>query len=242
MGTSVSAPLLSRVKPWELVGLGLTGWCTLYSVAVLTWGASSLTIGNAQGGCFAATMTLAGYEARRYRKSIPAPIPEDPLQWTGGVSTEHLTQTIAQIMQAREVRLEPCHALETELGFGVRAISAGRSMVFETSRWLEPVIDEPHAQTTEENRKKVSAARAIIVCAGKPDEGALTFAKTHAVSFLAGKELKDMFTAAKPVDEKTATARPAKTPLIPRMLSFISKLRSGSASSKRKKSKQRRYG
>ena len=238
METCVSAPLLSRVKSWQLIGLGLSGWCTLYSVAVITWGASSVTIGNAQGGCFAITMTLAGFETRRYKKAIP--IPEDPLQWIGGVSTEQLTQTIAQTMQSREFRVEPCQALETELGFGVRAINAGRTMVFETNRWKEPVIDEFHAQTTEENRKKVSAARAIIVGAGKPDEGALTFAKTHAISFLAGKELKDMFTVVKPMDEKAGTAPRPKTPLIPRMVSFFR--RSATASSKRKKSKQRRFG
>jgi hypothetical protein len=237
-GNLRSAPLLSRVKSWQLVALGISGWCTLYSVAVITWGASSVKIGNAQGGCFAAAMALAGFEVRRYRKGIPTPIPEDPLQWISGVSTEQLTQVIAQTMQSREFRVEPCHPIETELGFGVRAINGGRTMVFETSRWKEPVIDEFHAQTTEENRKKTSAARAIIVGAGNPDEGALTFAKTHAISFLAGKELKDMFTVAKPVEEKAGTARPPKPSRISRVLGFFR--RSGSAPSKRKKSKQRR--
>jgi hypothetical protein len=240
--TCVSAPLLSRVKSWQLIGLGISGWCTLYSVAMITWGASSITIGHAQGGCFAATMTLAGFEAKRHKKGIP--IPEDPLQWASGISTEHLNQAIAQTMQQREFRVEPCHALETELGFGVRAINAGRTVVFETSRWKEPIIDVLHAQTTEENRKKTSAVRAVIVSAGKPDEGAQTFAKTHPVSFLGGQELKDMFNAGKPIEEKPGTAQRPKTGFIPMVLGFIPRLtqrcRSAIASSRRNKSKRRR--
>ena len=59
MKKCASAPFLSRVKSWQLIGLGISGWCTLYSVAMITWGASSFKIGNAQGGCFAATMALA---------------------------------------------------------------------------------------------------------------------------------------------------------------------------------------
>jgi hypothetical protein len=244
MATCVSAPLLSRVKSWQLVGLGLSGWCTLYSVAIITWGTSSVKIGNAQGGCFAATMALASVEARRYKKGIP--IPADPLQWVNGISTDHLNQTIAQTMEQREFRVEPCQALETELGFGVRAINSGRTMVFETSRWKEPVIDVVHAQTTEENRKKVPAALAVIVGAGTPDEGAQTFAKTHPVSFLVGKELKDMLGAGKPAGEKVGTAARPKIHLIPMVLGFFPRLaergRSAIASSRRKKSKRRRTG
>ena len=240
MESYASAPLLSRVKSWQLVGLGLSGWFTLYSAALITWaarGARSVTIGNAQGGCFAATMALAGVEARRYRKA--APIPEDPLQWVSGISTEHLNQTIALTMQQREFRVEPCHELETELGFGVRAISAGRSIVFETARWKERVIDVLHAQTTEENRTKVSAARAVIVGAGDPDKDAQAFARTHPVSFLGGQELKDMLNAGKPVEAQTP-----KISLLPMMLGSFSRLtrrcRSAIASPRRKKSKQHR--
>ena len=169
METYASAPLLSRIKSWQLIGLGISGWFTLYSAALITWsawGARSVAIGNAQGGCFAATMALASVEARRYRKTAPSP--EDPLQWGSGISTEHLNLAIEQTMLQREFRVEPCHELETKLGFSVRAINAGRSIVFETARWKEPVIDMLHAQVTEENRTKVSAARAVIVGAVIP--------------------------------------------------------------------------
>ena len=205
MDTYASAPLLSRVKSWQLIGLGISGWCTLYSVAIITWGASSFTIGNAQGGCFAITMTLAGIEARRYKKGTPVPVSADPLKWAGDISTENVNHTIAVAMLLKGFRVEPCHALETELGFGARAVKAGRTMVFETGRWKEPVIDALHAQTTEENRKKVSAAVAVIVGAGNPDEGAQIFAKTHPVNFLSGKELKDMLNVKESGEEKAGT-------------------------------------
>jgi hypothetical protein len=243
MKKCASTPFLSRVKSWQLIGLGISGWCILYSVAMISWGASSFNIGNAQGGCFAATMALASYEARRCKKGT-SPIPADPLQWVSGISTEHLNQAIAQTMQQREFRVEPCQALETELGFGVRVINAGRTMVFETSRWQEPVIDALHVQTTDENRRKISATRAVIVGAGNPDEDARAFAKTHPVSFLGGKELKDMLNVGKPVEETTETARPPKTPLLPMMLGFFPRLiqrhRSATASARRRKSRQRR--
>src|ERR1035438_4416181 len=57
-----SAPLLSQVKSWQLVGLGITGWVTLYSAAIITWGTSSTIVGNTQGGFFAITMCLASLE------------------------------------------------------------------------------------------------------------------------------------------------------------------------------------
>jgi len=200
MDARISAPLLSRVKSWQLVGLGLSGWCTLYSIAILTWGASSNVIGNAQGGCFAVTMTLASLETRRYRKGMPAPV--GSLEWAGGVPTEHLNQTLARVMQKDEFRVEPCAPTDGEMGFGVRAVNAGRTMIFETGRWQEPVIDLPHAKTTEENRKKARADLAIIVSAGQPDDAAQTFVKTRPVKFLIGKELKALFTADKPPRKK----------------------------------------
>ena len=116
METYVAAPLLSRVKSWQLIGLGISGWCTLYSVAIITWsawGARSITIGHAQGACFALAMALASFEVRRYKKA--APIPEDPMRWVNGIATEDLNHAIAQTMQQREFWVEPCHALEIEL-------------------------------------------------------------------------------------------------------------------------------
>jgi hypothetical protein len=204
MDTSISAPLLSRVKSWQLVGLGISGWCTLYSVAIITSGAGNALIGNAQGGCFAATMTLAGCEARRFKRSTATPV--DPLQWVTSVSTEQINQTITQSLKKNELRVEPCQPMEKELGFGVRAVNAGRTLVFETSRWKNPVIDLAHAQTTEENRKKVSAHQAVIVGAGTPDEDARMFAKTHPVNFLAGKELKQLLIKESGIDTDTDAA------------------------------------
>lgn len=201
MVASVSAPLLSRLKSWQLVGLGITGWVTLYSVAILTWGASSALIGHSQGGCFATTMTLAGLEARRFnRKGVPV----DPLQWLNGISTEHLNLAIIQDMQRQELRVEAAHPVETGLGFGVRAVKAGRTVVFETSRWKERIIDLPHAQDTEMNRKKVSADIAVLVGAGQPDEAARQFVKRHPVQFLTGSEIKKLLAAAPPPVEKPA--------------------------------------
>jgi len=196
MDVTRSAPFLSRVKSWQLVGLGVTGWCTLYSVAILTWGNSSTLVGNAQGGCFAATMTLASFESRRYRKGGVAP--SGPLEWVSGISTEHLNQNLAQIMQQREFRVEACSPDDAALDFGVRVVSSGRTMVYETGRWKEPVIDLLHVQTTDDNRKKVSADLAIIVSAGKPDEAAQTFLRTRPLKLLIGKELKALFNDEKP--------------------------------------------
>jgi hypothetical protein len=198
MDASISAPLLSRIKSWQLVGLGLSGWCTLYSVAILTWGASSAVIGNAQGGCFAATMTLAGLETRRYRK-VSTP---DFLSWTSGVPTEHLNQTIASAMRKREFRIEADQKNDAALGFGVRAVNSGRTLVFETGRWQEPVIDLEHAQTTEANRRKASADLAIIVGTGKPDPAAKQFVQTVPVQFLVGRELEILLKSEEPAEKK----------------------------------------
>lgn len=196
MDKRVSAPLLSRIKSWQLVGLGLSGWCTLYSVAILTWGSSSLLIGNSQGGCFAAVMTLAGVEAKRHRKN--GSTPENPLAWVEGIPTAHLNQTLALAMQKRDFRIEPCPPSQVEMGFGVRAVNVGRTIVFETHRWKEPVIDLSHAQTAEENRKRASADLAIIVGAGTPDDEAKTFVEARPLQLLVGQELKDILTDQKP--------------------------------------------
>src|ERR1700692_4295559 len=94
MAINTSAPLLSRIKSWQLVGLGISGWVTLYSIAIIFWGASSFVIGNTQGGCFATAMTLAGVEVRRFQKANSFQL--DPLQWIGVITTEQLNQTLAQ--------------------------------------------------------------------------------------------------------------------------------------------------
>jgi hypothetical protein len=195
MDKSVSAPLLSQVKSWQLVGLGISGWCTLYSVAILTWGTSSALIGNAQGGCFAATMTLAGLEAKRYRKSA---LPTDPLQWTVGISTEYVNQAIATLLLTRQFHIESCRNNENEMGIAVRGVNSGRTVVFETGRWREPIIDLDHVQATEENRRKAGADLAVIVSAGNPDENAKNFVRTVPVEFLAGNQLKELLAAEKP--------------------------------------------
>ena len=71
MDTNSSSPLLSRIKSWQLVWLGISGWVALYSAAIISWGASSFIVGNAQGGCFATAMALAGVEARRVKREVP---------------------------------------------------------------------------------------------------------------------------------------------------------------------------
>ena len=192
---SVSAHLLARVKSWQLVGLGLTGWCALYSSAILTWGTMSTMVGNSQGACFAATMTLAGVEVKRYKKT-GVTVVVDPFS---GVTTERINRAVARSAQEQAFRVEPLHLTETEMGFGVRAVSAGRTLVFETGRWQEPVIDLAHVQTTEENRKKVFADLAVIIGSGTLDENALSFVVTHPIQFLIGDELKELLAAEKPV-------------------------------------------
>ena len=199
MEANFSAPLLSRTKSWPLVCLGISGWVTLYSVAIISWGASSCVIGNTQGGCFAAAMTLAGLEVRRFQKGSSTPM--DPLQWVGGITTEQLNLTLAQNLRKQELLVEAPHPIEADLGFGLRAVKAGRTLAFETGRWKEPVIDLLHAKTTEENRSKIRADVAIIVGAGKPDEDTQAFVNTHKVTLLVGKELRDMFPDEKPPDK-----------------------------------------
>lgn len=206
METSASAPLLSRVKSWQLVGLGISGWCTLYSIALLTCGTGSALIGNAQGGCFAITMTLAGCEARRYRNKSSTPT--NPLQWATSVPTEHLNQSITQFMRKQAFRIERCQTSEAEMGFGVRAVKTGRTMVFETGRWREPVIDLRHAKTTEENRKTVRADLAFIVGLGAPDEDTQMFVKTHPVQLLLSDEIRGILDTETPVAEKTSGGKP----------------------------------
>lgn len=191
MVARVTSPLLGRVRTWQLlVGLGISGWCTLYSVAVISWGANSVLVGNSQGGCFAVAMTLAGVEARRQKKCPPQRT--DPLQWTQSIPTELLNQTITRLLQSSNSLVEPCRSIETELGFGVRAVNLGRTMVFETGRWKEPFIDLNHTQITEENRKKVSADLAIIVGAGTPDDEARLYVEARPLQFLVGDELKNL--------------------------------------------------
>jgi hypothetical protein len=205
MAVITPAPLLSRIKSWQLVWLGISGWIALYSVAILSWGGCSFLVGNSQGGCFATAMTLAGVEARRFqRKNM---IPLDPLQWTGSISTEQLNQAVAESLRKQELMVEGLHPYEISLGFGLRAVKAGRTFVFETARWREPVIDLLHAQTTEENRTKVRADIAIIVSAGKPDQETQVFVKSHPVKLLAGKELRAVFPEEKP-QEKPSEPKP----------------------------------
>ena len=206
MSSSVSAPLLSRIKSWQLVGLGISGWVTLYSVAILTWGASSTIIGNAQGGCFATTMTLAGLEVSRFRKGGSLSI--DPLHWVQGIPTEQLNLTLSRAIQKQEYQIEATNALEIELGFGVRAVKSGRTVVFETANWKDPVIDLPHAQTTEGNRQKVRADIAFLVVAGKPDEGPRNFVKQHPLQLLTGEQLKNLVAADLPPASKPETGSP----------------------------------
>jgi hypothetical protein len=213
MAINTSAPLLSRIKSWQLVGLGISGWVTLYSAAIIFWGASSFVIGNTQGGCFATAMTLAGVEVRRFQKANSFPL--DPLQWIGGITTEQLNQTLAQNVKKQGLLVEAPNPVEADMGFGFRAVNAGRTLVYETGRWKESVIDLRHAKTTEENRNKIRADLAIIVGAGTPDEDTKIFVKSHPLKLLVGNELKDLFADEKP-SVKTENAGihpvlPAKT-------------------------------
>lgn len=211
---NTSAPLLSRIKSWQLVGLGISGWVTLYSAAIIFWGASSFVIGNTQGGCFATAMTLAGVEVRRFQKANSFPL--DPLQWIGGITTEQLTQTLAQNVKKQGLLVEAPYLVEADMGFGFRAVNAGRTLVYETGRWKESVIDLSHATTTEENRNKIRADLAIIVGAGTPDEDTKIFVKSHPLKLLVGKELKDLFADENPplknVDAKPSPASDVSSP------------------------------
>lgn len=192
MDTRKAAPLLSRVRSWHLIGLGISGWVTLYSVAVISWGASSFAVGNAQGGCFALTMTLAGMESRRFKPAGAAAL--DPLHWIKGASTEQLNQSIAHLMRRQEFLVEAIKPADAELGFGVRAVNSGRTLVFETGRWREPFIDLPHAESTEANRIKARADLAIIVTAGILQEGEDLdeFLLNHPVQIVMGDDFKKL--------------------------------------------------
>lgn len=196
MKSCLTAPLLSRVKSWQLIGLGISGWCALYSIAFITWGTNRALVGHTQGGCFAITMALAGCEARRYQSRKPV-VAADPLQWVGGVSTERLNQSLAQFMQRQAFAIEHCRAFETELGFGIRAVKSGRTMMFETGRWREPVIDLAHVNATEENRKMVRADVAVIVGAGTPNKDAHTFIKYHPIRLFLGDKIKNIVNSEK---------------------------------------------
>ena len=197
---SISAPLHRQIKSWQLFCLGISGWITLYSVAIISWGASSFVVGNAQGGSFAAVMTLAGREVKRRQKGS-----SDLLEWAGGISTDQLNLALTKTLQKNDLLLEALHPIEAEMGFGLRAVRAGRTFLFETGRWKESVIDLLHAKTTEENRSKSNADFAIIVGAGTPDEDTKSFASTHPVKLLVGKDLHDMFTDEKPSVKSTET-------------------------------------
>lgn len=204
MDQPLSAPLLGRVRFWPLlIALGIAGWCAVYSVALLSWSGVSTVAGNAQGGCFALAMTLAGVEARRYQKN-GLDAPAAAFQWAEGISAEYVNQILAGALKKTDARVETCLALEIELGFGVRAVQAGRTMVFETVRWKEPAIDLAHARTTEENRRKIAADLAVIVGVGAPDKAAQAFAETRPVQFLVGPELRTMLGATKPVSKNSA--------------------------------------
>ena len=193
MATPDSASVLNKIKSWQLVSFGISGWITFYSMALISWGASSAIIGHTQGGFFAVTMTLAGVEASRLKKGNQAST--DPLQWAREFTTEQVNSSIYQAMKKQEFLVELPHRIEAEMGIGLRTVKAGRTMVFETGRWQEPVIDVNHARTTDENRKQLRADYAIIVSVGAPDADAQAFVKTHPIQLLAGKELKAMLGA-----------------------------------------------
>ena len=197
MRARISAPLLLRVKSWQLLGLGVTGWVTLYSIAIINWAASGAMVGNTQGGCFAATMTLASLEARRLNKN-KSQHENHALHWADNISIFQLNQTIDQIQQRKGFTPEGLHPRETEMGFGVRMVKGGRTFVFETSRWKEPTIDLLHAQTTNENRKKAKADQAIIVSTGVPDEDARLFVKSTPIQLLVGDDLQSLIEAETP--------------------------------------------
>ncbi len=116
----------------------------------------------------------------------------DPLHWTGGMTTDQLNQTVAQTVRKQDLKVEALHPFEASLGFGLRAVKAGRTFVFETNRWKEPVIDLDHAKATEENRSKIRADFAVIVGAGKPDHETQMFVNAHPVKLLVGREFKKM--------------------------------------------------
>jgi hypothetical protein len=205
MQAKISAPLLYRVKSWQLVGLGFTGWVTLYSIAIINWAACGTAASNAQGGCFATTMALAGLEARRLNKNKNER-EHDALHWADNIPTFQINQTLDRIQQKKGFTTEALHAHEKEMGFGLRAVKDGRTFVFETSRWKEPVLDLLHAKTTDANRKKAMADRAVIVSTGIPDEETKLFVKSNALQLLVGEELQNLIEAETLSPEKKRNA------------------------------------
>jgi hypothetical protein len=203
MAACIYAPLLRRVKFWQLTTFGFSGWCALYSAALLNWGNWRNLVGHAQGGCFAVTMTLAGVTARRHQRD--AANSADPFQWAATISTEQINALLARTMTKREFYVETCQPAEIQRGFGVRAINSGRKMVFETSHWQEQVVNLEHVQTAETNRLAVQAELAVIVGVGIADEAAQNFVRTHPLRLLLGHELQALVDAERTEAEQSAS-------------------------------------
>lgn len=185
-----AAPLLKRIKTWQLVCLGVSGWLTLYSAAMINWSGWRLMVGNTQGGCFATIMTLAGVEVRRFKRySLKEVRRQD---WINTLTTAQINANLGQIIQRQEFRVECPSLAEMEAGFGVRAVNAGRTVVFETEHWRKPGIGLEHVMRTEENRRKILANVAVIVGVGEPDEQVNVFIKTHPIQLLLGDEFRNM--------------------------------------------------
>ena len=197
MVARISSPILTRLKSWQLVCLGVSGWLTLYSAAMINWSSCRFLVGNFQGGCFAMVMTLAGVEVQRFKRSSEKSA-NNSTSWMDGLTTAQINFNLAQIIQQQEFRVEAPSPIEKQAGFGVRAVNAGRTIVFETSRWDEPVIALEHAQSTEENRRNVLANLAVIVGVGKPDEEVAAFIKNHPIQLLVEDEFKSMMESEKP--------------------------------------------
>jgi len=204
MTATLSAPLLYRVKSWQLIGLGFAGWITLYSIAIINWASCGRLAMNAQGGCFATTMALACLEARRLKRN-QVESTGSSVQWADNIPTFQLNQILAQIQKKDGYISEPLGVHETEMGFGVRTVKEGRTFVFETSRWKEPTIDLLHAMATNDNRKMVKADLAVIVSTGVPDENTRIFVKSCPLQLLIGEELQSLIEAEIPKPEKSTT-------------------------------------
>jgi hypothetical protein len=200
-----SAPILFRVKAWQLIGLGFTGWVTIYSIALINWATCGRVIANAQGGCFAATMALAGIEARRLKRNRLAD-GHDVLHWADNIPVFQLNHTLDQIQKKNGFISELLGCQETEMGFGVRTVKEGRTIVFETSRWKEPVIDLQHAKSTDENRRMARADMAVIVSIGVPAEDTKQFVKSVPVKLLIGDDLQVLIESELPKSEIMVTA------------------------------------
>lgn len=203
MSAITSAPFLYRVKAWQLVGLGITGWVTLYSIAVINWATWSKIIGNTQGGCFATTMVLAGLEARRLKRGKSTG-EQGALHWADNIPTYQLNLTLGQIQRNHGFTTEVLHIHEMEMGFGVRAVKDGRTFLFETGRWKEPTVDLIHAQATDENRKSAKADMAVIVSTGVPDEETKLFVQSNPLQLLVAEELQSLIEAEIPKTEPNA--------------------------------------